>query len=46
MYLCLAVLGLLAAQGFPLGAVSGCYSVVEVPGLLTVGASLVVEHKL
>ena len=46
MYLCLAVLGILAAQGFPLGAVSGCYSLVEVPGLLTVAASLVMEHKL
>ena len=46
MYLCLAVLGLLAAQGSPLGAVSGCSSLVEAPGLLTVAASLVVGHKL
>ena len=46
IYLLLAVLGLCCSEGFSLVEVSGVYSPVVLHGLLTVVASLVVEHGL
>ena len=45
-YLFLAVQVLHCCDGFSLLAESGGYSIVAVPGLLIVVASLVVEHGL
>ena len=44
IYLFLAVLGLCCCIGFSLVGVSGGYSLVAVPRLLTTVAFLVVEH--
>ena len=43
---CLAVLGFHCHAGFSLFAVSGANSLVEVCGLLTAVACLVMEHRL
>ena len=46
IYLFLAVLGLCCRVGSSLVVVRGCYSLAMMSGLLTVVASLVVEHRL
>ena len=46
IFILLAVLGLFAVSGFSLVAVTRGYSPVAVRGLLTVVASVVVEHRL